>query len=43
MSRFVNSLKRLYKNNRITSDRISELLSDGRITQEEYEYIVSNE
>ena len=43
MSRFVNSLKRLYKNNRITSDKISELLSDGRITQEEYEYIVSNE
>ena len=43
MRRFVESLKRLFKNNLISSARLSKLLSDGKITQEEYEYIINNE
>lgn len=40
MRRFVESLKRLYKNDRITEERLQELLSNNEITQEEYDYII---
>ena len=43
MSRMIESFKRLYKNGRMTEERLSELLADGTITQEEYDYIVEGE
>lgn len=39
MSVFVESLKRLYKKGRITVAKLQELLNDGKISQEEYNYI----
>lgn len=39
MIRFVESLKRLYKAGKVTEEKLSEMLSEGKITQEEYEYI----
>ena len=41
MSRFVESLKRLYKAGRVTDEKLQALLSNGEITQEEYDYIIS--
>lgn len=41
MSRKVESFKRLYKNGRMTADRIEELLAEGEITQAEYDYIMA--
>ena len=38
-SRKVQSFKRLYKANRITIERLDTLLTEGEITQEEYNYI----
>lgn len=43
MSRFVQSLKRLYRAEKITKTRIDALVDNSEITQEEYEYIISNE
>lgn len=40
MSRFVESLKRLYKGGKITEEKVAELLAEGKITQEEYDYIM---
>ena len=40
MSRFVESLKRLYKSGKITEEKLAELLAEGKITQEEYDYIM---
>lgn len=40
-STFVRSLKRLYTAGRVTDVRITELLEEGKITQTEYEYILS--
>ena len=40
MSRFVESLKRLYKAGKITDKKVAELLTEGKITEEEYEYII---
>ena len=39
MSTFVESLKRLYIAGRITVEKLDGLLTDGKITQEEYDYI----
>ena len=38
---FAESIKRLYKNypDKVTDEKIDELLSNNKITQEEYEYI----
>ena len=41
MSRKVESLKRLYKNNRISKERLEQLLEQGEITQEEFDYIIT--
>lgn len=43
MRRLVESLKRLYKAERMTDERLQELVTGGEITQNEYEYIVSQE
>lgn len=40
MRTFVESMKRLYESGRITSKQIAERVESGKITLEEYEYIV---
>ena len=40
MRAHVESIRRLYKAGRITLDRVKEMLADGTITTEEYDYIV---
>ena len=40
MSRKTESLKWLYKSSKITEERVAELLTEGKITKEEYEYII---
>jgi len=39
MSKLVESLKRLYHNHQIVRDRVEVLFSDGKLSQEEYNYI----
>jgi len=41
MSTFVESLKRLYGKKDISDIYLGDLLSDGKITQEEYDYITA--
>jgi len=40
-SKFVESIRRLYRAGKISLDKVKELLADGKITTEEYDYIVS--
>ena len=40
MSRFVESLKRLYKAEKVTNAKLSKMKSNGKITDEEYAYIM---
>ncbi len=42
MTIFVQSLSRLYKLEKISLDKVKELLNNKKITQEEYDYIISN-
>jgi hypothetical protein len=41
MSPFILSLKRLYDANRLTMTKLDELLTAGKVTQVEYEYITN--
>ena len=41
MTLFVESLYRLYKNKQVKKEKIDELLSSKKITQQEYDYIIS--
>ncbi len=41
MSQLVESLARLYKDNKISDGKLNKLLSDKKITKQEYEYIIS--
>ena len=41
MNQFVDSLRRLYADNRIDKDKLNELLTKKKITQQEYDYIIS--
>lgn len=41
MSIFIESLRRLYKANKINMKKLEELLVFKKITQQEYDYIVS--
>ena len=41
MTQFVESLCRLYRANKINIKKLDELLASNKITQQEYEYIVS--
>lgn len=43
MTQFIESLYRLYKSNNVTKTTLDKLLSLGKITQQEYEYIISVE
>lgn len=40
MSPFVEALKRAYKNGVLTIEKIDNLLREGKISQEEYQYIL---
>ena len=42
MSAFVESLKRLYKKGSISAAKLAALLTEGKISQEEYGYITGN-
>ena len=41
MNQFVESLCRLYKAEKIDMKKLGELLASNKITQQEYEYIIS--
>lgn len=41
MSRYVESLKRLYTNNKITDAQLLTLKTNELITQEQYDYIIA--
>ena len=41
MSTLVESLKRLYEKGSITTDKLEQMQADGKITADEYAYIVS--
>ena len=41
MNQFIESLYRLYKQDKITNDKLKELLTKKKITHQEYEYIIS--
>lgn len=41
MNTFVDSLKRLYEQNKITTDKLSELQTSGKISEEQYAYITT--
>lgn len=41
MNVMVESLKRLYKDGKITNKKLNELLDDSVITQDEYMYILN--
>ena len=43
MRDFVESLKRLFENDRIKIEKMNELLANNKITQIEYDYILGKE
>lgn len=42
MNEFVESLKRLYTENKITNKKLTAMLDEGKITHEEFDYIVGD-
>lgn len=40
MNNFVESLKRLYNDKKLTKKKLKEILDKGQITQEDYNYII---
>ena len=43
MSEFVESLRRLYEANKVDANKLRDLRAGGRLTKEEYQYIVKKE
>lgn len=41
MNQFIESLCRLYKMEKINKEKLDELLSNGKINQQEYDYVIS--
>lgn len=41
MNQLIESLARLYKNNKVSDSTLNRLLSDKKINKQEYEYIIS--
>ena len=41
MNQFIESLKRLYKDNKISKETVIKLSNDGKITKEQELYILS--
>ena len=42
MNQFVESLKRLYHNNKLTVNKVVELFNNGKITEEEKLHILND-
>ena len=42
MNQFVESLKRLYQSERLTTDKVIELSQNGKITEEQKWYILNS-
>ena len=42
MNQFVESLKRLYHNNKLTTNKVVELFKNSKITEEEKMYILND-
>lgn len=40
MRTFVESLKRLYRQGRVTIEKLQQFMSEGKISQEEFDYII---
>jgi hypothetical protein len=40
MSTLVESLKRLYPTSQVVKDRVEGMYSEGKLTEEEYNYII---
>lgn len=43
MNVFVESLRRLYEQNKITEEKVNELKNKGSINNDEYKYIIGKE
>ena len=41
MSTLVESLKRLYENGKVTNEKLAAMQTEGKITAEEWQYIIS--
>ena len=41
MSTLVESLKRLYENGKVTNEKLAAMQTEGKITAEEHQYIIS--
>lgn len=41
MSTLVESLRRLYVGGKVTLEKIDTMLAEGKLTQEEYNYIIT--
>ena len=41
MNQFVESLARLYKNDKVSDNTLNRMLSEKKINKQEYEYIIS--
>lgn len=41
MNQFIESLRRLYQENKISNDTVTRLFSEGKITEEEKLYILA--
>lgn len=41
MNQFVESLCRLYRQDKVNNDKLKELLTKKKINQQEYDYIIS--
>lgn len=42
MNQFIESLYRLYRMEKINKEKLDELLSNGKINQQEYDYIIAD-
>lgn len=43
MNQFIESLCRLYTNEKVQQDKLLELLNNKKINQQEYDYIISSD
>ena len=42
MSAFIQSLKRLYDSNRLTTTKLDDLVTAGKVSAEEHSFIIGN-
>ena len=41
MTQFIESLQRLYKENKVSNQKLERLLTDKKINKQEYDYIIA--